>query len=417
MGVKRFGRPDLGRVLSKTRGKAETVPIYALPDHEVVERMLPGRFDAPVDDAEAVARIRATPGLVPAAIAPDSRSPGEGRIYWVDIGQQPYQDWQHLFTIERLAREGLIRTAFASSLRVLDAEGLIADALTPSGFIFHTSRCGSTLLGKALARLQEHVVVNQGGPLQRGFWAAHTAEFTRPLDGSAATRRRLRTLVHALTRPRLGCERHSFVKFISWNTLYMDFIASAFPGVPSLFLYRDPVEVIASVMKETTAVLMARDLPQACFLTGKSMEQVRQMSDAVYLAHCYNNYFGAVLNSPLKTLKVLNYYDLRPDTFEHILRSAFGFTPARDVVERMCGQFAFHAKDDSDTRSFAGDGARKRASVAGAVRAQVAGITAARFSRLRDAPQAVAGRFGAAGAAGTGLGRGAGQGRQAVKGK
>ncbi len=373
-------------------GKAITmVPIYALPDHEVVERLLPGRFDTPVPDAEAVRRIRATPGLVPAAIEPTHDAEGGGRVYWVDIGQHAYRDWQHLFTIERLAQADMIEDAFASSMTVLETPDLIEDAIMPSGFIFHTSRCGSTLLGKALARIPEHCVVNQGGPLQRGFWAALTQDWTRPLPHDGRSFQMFRNLIFALTRPRLGTEKTSFVKFISWNALYVDFVAEAFPEVHSLFLYRDPVEVIASVIKETTAVLVAKDWPQASFLTGKPMEDVQKMDDVTYLAHCYNNYFKVILESSIANVKALDYPNLRPDTLGGVLKSGFSFIPDEQVIAEMCTQFRFHSKDDSDTSTFRSDGNAKRAAIADEDRIQIERITTALLGKLRAAPNAIFG--------------------------
>jgi len=367
------------------------VPIYALPDHEVVGRLLPGRFDIPVPDDEAVARIRTHAGLIPAAIEPAS-APGQvSKIYWVDIGTHAYRDWQHLFTIERLAQADMISTAFATTMNVLDVDALIVDALMPSGFIFHTSRCGSTLLGKALARIPAHCVVNQGGPLQRGFWAAMTQDWQNELPDDAPTVKKFRNLVFALTRPRLGTETTSFVKFISWNTLYLDFIARAFPEVHSLFLFRDPVEVIASVIKETTAVLVAKDWPQASFLTSKSAAQVQKMDDVSYLANCYNNYFKVILDSSLANVKALDYHNLRPDTLGQVLKSGFSFVPDEQVIAEMCTQFRFHSKDDSDTSTFQSDGSAKQAAVSEKDRIQIERITKALLGRLRAAPKTLFG--------------------------
>ncbi len=380
-----MGKKNTGEVFKKM------LPIYALPDHEVVKRLLPGRFDTLVPDEVAIERIRSTPGLIPAAIEPANNNEQSGRVYWIDIGTHPYRDWQHLFTIERLAQAGMIQEAFASSLDVLEIHDLITDALLPTGFIFHTSRCGSTLLGKALARRPEHCVVNQGGPLQRGFWAAQTNDWQNELPNDKRTITMFRNLVFALTRPRLGTEKHSFVKFISWNTLYLDFIARAFPEVHCLFLFRNPVEVIASVIKETTAVLVARDWPQASFLTGKGLAETQKMSDAVYLAHCYNNYFNTIMQSPMAKIKALDYHNLRPDTFGEVLKFGFSFTPNKQVIADMCTQFRFHSKDDSDTSTFQSDGIAKQAAIVDEDKVQIERITSALLENLRAAPNTLFG--------------------------
>ena len=43
----------------------------------------------------------------------------------------------------------------------------ISPGLTPSAFIFHASRCGSTLLAQMLARLDSHIVLSEPPPLDQ----------------------------------------------------------------------------------------------------------------------------------------------------------------------------------------------------------------------------------------------------------
>jgi len=139
--------------------------LYALPDHEVVDNLLPDLAACHVPTAEAIARISDNIGIVPLAI--DHRD--GGKIYWGDISTHPYREWQYMFTVQNLAERGEIKDPFVTDMDVLKSDDIVRDSLRPSGFIFHISRCGSTLLGKALARTHNHVVVNQGGPLQHSF--------------------------------------------------------------------------------------------------------------------------------------------------------------------------------------------------------------------------------------------------------
>ena len=57
----------------------------------------------------------------------------------------------------------------------------------------------------------------------------------------------LRWMIGALGQPR-GGERHYFIKLDCWHTLALPLFRRAFPDVPWVFLYRDPVEVIVSQM-------------------------------------------------------------------------------------------------------------------------------------------------------------------------
>lgn len=340
--------------------------LYALPDHVVVDQLLPALRERTLGTDDAANTIRQQPGLVPIAIDPA----GDGWVYFADLGTHPYRDWQFIFSVERLARGGELTSYFRAPLAVLDRTDLLATPLEPRGFIFHVSRCGSTLLGKVLARAGSASVVNQGGPLQRGFWAAACHDW---VDGEAldpASRQRFRNLVHLLGRERIAGQRDVFVKFISWNTLYLDFIRDCFPEVPQLFLYRDAVEVVSSVLKETTAVLWAKDQPQAGFLTGRPYPDAARLDDVEYLAACYARYFDVALNAGANPA-LLNYRQLTPANLFDILHRAFGYEPAAADRERMLEQFRFHSKDDSDQAVFADDSTSKQQALTAAQRSTI----------------------------------------------
>ena len=55
-------------------------------------------------------------------------------------------------------------------------------------------------------------------------------------------------MVSALAQPRRG-EQALFVKLDSWHTLALPLFRRAFPSVPWVFLYRDPVEVPVSQLE------------------------------------------------------------------------------------------------------------------------------------------------------------------------
>ena len=253
-----------------------------------------------------------------------------------------------------------------------------------SGFIFHVSRCGSTLTAKAIARSDAHVVINQGGPLQRGFWAYWTDDFHKPLEPTPDALRMFRNLVFAIARPRTPEQVRTFVKFISWNTLYMDFVAKAFPEVDSLFLYRDPVEVIASVFRDTTAILVAKETEQAGMLTGLPAGDAQAMSDVAYLAQCYARYFDVALAT--NQVHIANYTELSPDTFPTILKGGLAFDPPQEDLTTMLEQFQFHSKDDGNKQAFKDDSADKQASISEEDKAEISRICAGYIEKLDAAP-------------------------------
>ncbi len=352
--------------------------LFALPDHEVVLGLLPGIADRRVDTATALARLQEQSGFVPAAVDPR----GSGAVYWVDIGDHRFRHWQYVFTLDHLAREGGIRAYFSSPMDILDEDELFADSAPVAGLIFHVSRCGSTLMTKALGRLDSHVMISQGAPLQQGFWAQATQQWTRSLPQDEVAMRRFRNLVRAMCRRRHADERRAFVKFISWNTIYASFIRAALPGVPAIFLYRDPVEVIASVRRDTTAVLEARRTGLGSLLTGRSAEEVAAMDDVTYLAHCYRRYFTVAAEEAGEGFALLNYRDLGPERFPEIIERAFGLRFTATDLARMQAQFSVHAKDDSGKRSFQADSAAKQAALNPGEKAVIREICDSAMARL-----------------------------------
>ena len=110
---------------------------------------------------------------------------------------------------------------------------------SPAALLFHTSRCGSTLLTRMLATLAESSVIAESvilDQLSNGSQAVTVDEATRIA--------RLRGFVQA--HARAARPGRCWVKFDCHHIFHLDLIRRAFPGVPWVFLYRNPVEVIVS---------------------------------------------------------------------------------------------------------------------------------------------------------------------------
>src|SRR4029077_6493953 len=128
--------------------------------------------------------------------------------------------------------------------------------LEPSGFIFHMSRCGSTLVSQMLAALPSNIVVSEASPIdtvvQAGRWRRDLSE-----DRQA---RWLPPIIGALGQKRTGSEQHYFIKLDCWHTLALPLFRRAFPAVPWVFLYRDPVEVLASQVSQPGTQMLPRGI-------------------------------------------------------------------------------------------------------------------------------------------------------------
>ncbi|UZE01243.1 sulfotransferase family protein [Pseudomonas mediterranea] len=112
--------------------------------------------------------------------------------------------------------------------------------LAPSAFIFHASRCGSTLISQMLAQLDDHIVVSEPPPLDR---------LLRSDLPSAERRAALKGLLSAYGQPRRGVERRLVIKLDAWNIGEFSRLRECFPDTPWLFVYRDPLEIAVSHLR------------------------------------------------------------------------------------------------------------------------------------------------------------------------
>ncbi len=143
-------------------------------------------------------------------------------------------------------------STFRQRLDIAELESWLAShpGLEPSGFVFHMSRCGSTLLSQVLAASPASRVISEPGPLDAALRAGG-----RPA-GDPLRARWLRTMLGMLGQPVSAQEQHYYLKFDSWHSRNMPLIRRCYPQVPWVFLMRDPVEVIVSHLRRPGAQMV-----------------------------------------------------------------------------------------------------------------------------------------------------------------
>ncbi|MTI25876.1 sulfotransferase family protein, partial [Fulvivirga kasyanovii] len=111
------------------------------------------------------------------------------------------------------------------------------DTIKPALFIFHISRCGSTLITQMLAQSAKNIVYSEP-PLTDEILSSDLSH-----DVKIET---LRAAITLMGQKRKAPHQYLFIKWDSWHLAYYELIRQAFPGVPAIFLYREPVEVLQS---------------------------------------------------------------------------------------------------------------------------------------------------------------------------
>ncbi|WP_102796027.1 hypothetical protein [Bowmanella denitrificans] len=106
-----------------------------------------------------------------------------------------------------------------------------SDSMTPAGFIFHCSRCGSTLVSNSMAATQLFTVISEASVLTDLL-----------LDTQLSDQHKIAALKWLI--PMLG--DRLIVKLNAWDISFLPLIHQAFPDAKILFLTRRPEEVLRS---------------------------------------------------------------------------------------------------------------------------------------------------------------------------
>jgi hypothetical protein len=303
------------------------------------------------------------------------------RLFWV--GAEPQVEWCYLgnerftepffdFTIHQALQKPFNRLfRRQTTMATLREWRQTSPGLDPSGFIFHVSRCGSTVVSGLLATMENNVVVSEAGPID----ALARAHQRAPGASQEQRIAWLQWMVSALGQPRSGAENRYFIKFDALTTLQFALLQEAFPDVPWIFVYRDPVEVLVAMME------MPRIIPGM----GPNLLPVPDISSMTieeYAARVLGLLCDTVIQHfPCKRGMLVNYRQL-PDLVWSELPAHFGLELPAGAVERMQETAAFNIKDR--TRRFESDSERRREEASEEIRRMAAEWVQPQYEKLES---------------------------------
>jgi len=302
---------------------------------------------------QIVQEISQRPGLIPINIDQDNH-----KLVWFDIGDHPLTESYFFTSTDLLIEKQPNPICFTTEISTLASADILTDYLYPSGFIFHMGRCGSTLVSKALARSPHHLVISEAPPHYL-IWEYLQGTWLKPLEFSQENLTIYRNLILTMGRKRGSDQRVHFIKFTTYNILFIDFIHQVFPDVPCLFLYRDPAEVIVSFLRQGAGWFRFKDAELVAFVTGCSVEETKAMEGLTFVERFLMRFMSAALEASVEGMRYLNYEQLNPQNLEVVI-DAFNCTTSPDQIALMQTQFNFYSRDDSDTTHFVSDKADKQ---------------------------------------------------------
>jgi hypothetical protein len=217
--------------------------------------------------------------------------------------------------------------------------------LKTTAFVFHVSRCGSTLLTQMLAQLPSCVVLSEP-PVLDSFFRLHHAQ--PQASGGAAV---FRQLLAALGQARGAGQQHLIVKLDSWHAPWIPWVRSVFPDVPLFFLYRQPQEVLASHRRQRGLHMVPGLLPLA---------PLRVVAQALHPGDLEGHARGvltAIFQSALASadtdgVQLLNHEQL-PQAVWELVMPRLGMVCDEDALKAVQARAQFHAKNG--VQPFTGD--------------------------------------------------------------
>jgi hypothetical protein len=173
-------------------------------------------------------------------------------VEWCHLGDLRATDSFFEQTVDRAMRQPFnLLFGHRTPLHELATEQAQKADLNLAGLIFHMSRCGSTVVSQMLAALERNVVLSEPAALDQVVrLPARLPDM--PQDRLVPL---MRGMVAALGRKRYA-ERDLFIKLDAWHVLLLPLFRRAFPTVPWVFVYREPLEVLSSLARSRPAQML-----------------------------------------------------------------------------------------------------------------------------------------------------------------
>ena len=290
------------------------------------------------------------PGWMPVnAVVVDGR-PG---LLWMQMADVSFAEPFFQQTVERVRAAHPEREERFTEFDALLQLDKVVPHVEPAGFIFHSSRCGSTLLANACRALNDSIVLSEPNAIDK-LVARLITDAGDPVRESLYSVF-LRAAVNALAQHQPASR--VFIKFSCCSISQLERIKRIWPRVPWVFLYRDPVETIVSNVSNPPAWLLDEDHRILAHITGTAPEEVAEMSLEERCARSIGSFFSTAHTLANDTRLLLNYNQLSLPAISSIL-DFFNVRPSREELERIASGTRIYSKHA--TRDFVPDSDAKQ---------------------------------------------------------
>ena len=276
---------------------------------------------------------------------------GRPGLWWMEMSGIGLTEPFFQQTVERAKKEK--RAERFTEFDVLLQLEKQLESVEPTGFIFHSSRCGSTLVANACRAVSNSIVLSEANAIDKLI-----ARFITDADNAVKESLYsvfLRGVVHALAQRRFGNEQHLFIKFACCSFAQFARIKRIWPNVPWVFLYRDPIETIVSNMRDVPPWLVDNDRRVLTSIIADAGE----MSLEELCARTIGSLYSTAYNLANRNSLLLNYNQLSVPVIASILEF-FKIDLSAEELETIARTTKGYSKEVSETRAFVADADTKQ---------------------------------------------------------
>lgn len=276
-------------------------------------------------------------------------------LKWLDLGEKTIKEPFFDETIQ-ICR---FRQRERSPLQSLSDPDFMVDTCkelhfrVPSAFIFHVSRCGSTLLSQAFSQSDENIVIAEAPLLDEIL----RAEEKQPEVQLHVLEAWFKSAINLMGQHRNFKESNYIIKLDSWHIHFYETLRQWFPTTPFFFLYRKPEEVLASHDKR-------RGLHSVPGMISSTLLRTERTD---YYGSDFNRYTADVLqqyyqklariHQPKHPLNQFFDYETGVNEMIYAFSSFTGISVNKDLFERLnyhskSSQELFRPETDPDPERF-----------------------------------------------------------------
>jgi hypothetical protein len=278
---------------------------------------------------------------------------GRPGLWWMEMSDVSLAEPFFQQTVERAKAENQRRGELFTEFDVLLQLEKVLDSVAPTGFIFHSSRCGSTLVANACRAITNSIILSEANAIDK-LVARFITDAPEGGVKESLYSVFLRGVVHALGQRRTGNEQHLFVKFACCSFAQIERIRRIWPHVPWVFLYRDPVETIVSNINSVPPWLLDTDRRVLASIIETLPAAVEEMRIEELCARTIGSFYATAERVADDCGMLVNYNQLSVPVISTVLRF-FKVSPSSEELEIIERGSRIYSKEASGTRTFVAD--------------------------------------------------------------